>query len=242
MYDLKLRYKMQPFMRVLVVFLLFSVTVLPKASAAIAEVYSETNFVPQFGLLSDAQVRVKLYQSEVSAIYVGAALQRQDKINSDDEILYSKKNRTLAVVGGRITIWKTLTAFAEYRSERRSRYGLYAGNIFEYQFKEMPLFSEVYAETVALPSFHRSPVTTVWFKQGLRNRLTEKFIVDPYAELYLRRSPTPDLGRDTEQVRLGVRGIYLFATSWSAQLLVYQSFEKHQRDHEEAILVIGGEF
>ena len=220
---------------------LFCFLIVMKASASIGEVYSETTYVPQFGLLTETQVRAKFFQHEQNVLYVGATLQRQDKIKSDDQVLYSKNNRTMGVLGGRTALWKSLAVFAEYRTEKRSRFGLYFGEIFEYQFKEAPLFSEVYVESVALPSFDNSPVTTAWFKQGLRYHLSEKMIIDPYAELYLRRSPKADLGRDTEQARLGVRGIYLFGT-WSAQLLVYQSFEKHERDHEEALFVFGGEF
>lgn len=212
-----------------------------KAFASIGEVYSETTYVPQFGLLTETQVRAKFFQHEQNVLYVGATLQRQDKIKSDDQVLYSKNNRTLGVLGARAAIWKSLTAFAEYRTEKRSRFGLYLGEIFEYRIKKAPLFSEVYVESVALPSFDNSPVTTAWFKQGLRYHLSEKVIIDPYIELYLRRSPKADLGRDTDQARLGARGIYFFGT-WYAQLLVYQSFEKHERDHEEALFVFGGEF
>lgn len=220
---------------------LFCFLVAMKASASIGEVYSETTYIPKFGLLTETQVRAKFFQFEQNVLYVGVTLQRQDKINSDDQVLYSKNNRTMGVLGGRAQLWKSLTAFAEYRTEKRSRFGLYLGEIFEYRFKEVPLFSEVYVESVALPSFDNSPVTTAWFKQGLRYRVSEKFIIDPYAELYLRHSPKADLGRDTEQARLGVRGIYFFG-AYSAQLLVYQSFEKHERDHEESLFVFGGEF
>lgn len=207
----------------------------------IAEIYSETTFVPQYGLLTETQLRAKLFQFEKNVFYVGAALQRQDKTSSDNDALYAK-NRTMAVIGGRIVLWKSLTALAEYRTERRSRYGLFLGEIFEYQFKNAPLFSEFYIEAIALPSFHRHPVTSAWFKQGLRYRLEQTaFIIDPYVEVYTRRSPKADLGRDTEQARIGVRGIYQF-NLWSVQILVYESFVKHERAHEEVLFVIGGEF
>lgn len=241
---LKLRYESHPFMRSLCALCtvsLFCFLFAMNTSASIGEVYSETTYVPQFGLLTETQVRAKFFQHEQNVLYVGATLQRQDKIKSDDRILYSKNNRTMGVLGGRAALWRSLTAFAEYRTEKRSRFGLFLSEIFEYQFKEVPLFSELYAESVAIPSFDNSPVTTAWFKQGLRYRVSEKFIVDPYAELYVHRSPKADLGRDTDQARLGVRGIYFFG-SWYAQLLVYQSFEKHERDHEEALFVFGGEF
>lgn len=220
---------------------LFFFLIAMNSSASVGEVYFETAHIPQYGLLTDTQVRAKFFQCEQNVLYVGATVQRQDKFSHDDEILYSKKSRTMAVLGGRAVLWKFLTAFAEYRTENRSRFGLYLSEIFEYQFKKAPLFSEVYAESVALPSFHRNPVTTAWFKQGLRYRLSEKFIADPYVELYSRRSPDADLGRDTDQVRAGVRGTYFWGT-WFAQLLVYQSFEKHERDHEESLFVVGGEF
>ncbi len=207
----------------------------------VAEIYSETTFVPQYGLLTETQLRVKLFQVEKNVFYIGAALQRQDKTSSDNEALYAK-NRAMAVVGTRLVLWKSLVALVEYRTERRSRYGLSFGEIFEYQFKDAPLFSEFYIESIALPSFHRRPVTSVWFKQGLRYRLQQTaFIIDPYVEIYTRRSPSADLGRDTEQARLGVRGIYQF-NLWSAQILVYKSFVNHERAHEEVLFVLGGEF
>lgn len=210
-------------------------------ASTIAEVYSETTYVPQYGLLSETQLRAKLFQFERNVFYIGVALQRQDKISANDDDLYSK-NLTMAIVGGRIALWKSLTALVEYRTERRSRLGLFLGEIFEYQFKDAPLFSEFYIESIALPSFHRNPVTSAWFKQGLRYRLeTAAIIVDPYIEIYTRRSPKADLGRDTEQARIGVRGIYQF-NLWSAQILVYESFVKHERAYEEALFIVGGEF
>lgn len=229
------------FMQIFVAACAICVVSAPANATTVAEVYSETTFVPQYGLLTETQLRAKLFQFEKNIFYIGAALQRQDKTSSDDEALYSK-NRAMAVIGARIVLWKSLSALAEYRTERRSRYGLFFGEIFEYQYKTAPLFSEFYLESIAWPSFHREPVTTVWFKQGLRYRLEQSpFIIDPYVELYLRRSPSADLGRDTEQARTGLRGIYQF-NLWSAQVLVYKSFVKNERAHDEVLLVLGGEF
>ncbi len=103
------------------------------------------------------------------------------------------------------------------------------------------MFSEYYAESFVFPSFHKDPVTAAWLKQGLRFRLSEHFLLDPYLELYLRRSPDPDLGRDTEQARVGLRGIYLLP-DFNIQALFYQSFENDRNSHEEALLVFGGSF
>ncbi len=229
------------FLRICVFMAATYIVSMPANANTVAEIYSETTFVPQYGLLSETQLRVKLFQAERNVFYIGAVLQRQDKISGDDDDLYSK-NRTMAVIGGRIVLWKSLTALAEYRTERRSRYGLFLGEIFEYRFKNAPLFSEFYIEAIALPLFHHNPVTSAWFKQGLRYRLEQTaVIIDPYVEIYTRRSPKADLGRDTEQARVGVRGIYLF-NLWSAQILVYESFVKHERAHEEVLFVVGGEF
>lgn len=210
------------------------------AGALGGEIYSETTYVPQYGLLTETQLRGLLWSSERGALYLGAALQRQDKTSSSQDPLY-EKNRVMATAGGRWILWKSLTALIELRTEERSRGGLYAGDIWEYSLAAAPLFSEFYAESFVFPSFHNDPVTTAWFKQGFRFHLTKHFLLDPYVELYMRRSPKPDLGRDVEQARVGLRGIYLVST-WSAQVLFYQSFVKDESSHDEALLVIGGSF
>jgi len=226
-------------MRILLL-LLLSFFISLNAFALSGEVYSETNYISKYGLLTDTQVRGHFYQNEILSLYAGVTMQRQDKISSDDMNLYDK-NLVMPTLGGRVRLWNFLTVFAEYRTEDRSRFGLAAGQILEYQIKDAPVFTEGYAESVVLPSYHNNPVSTAWLKQGLRYRVTESGIVDPYIELYLRRSPDPNLGRDTEQARLGVRGIYLFGT-WSAQLLIYQAYEKNESPQEEALFVLGGTF
>ncbi|WP_374073455.1 hypothetical protein [Bdellovibrio bacteriovorus] len=210
------------------------------ARAAMGELYSESTYVPQYGILTETQVRLPILQIESASLFIGAALQRQDSTSSDQDALY-EKNRVMAVLGGRWTVWKSLTLLAEFRTEERSRGGLYLGDIFEYDIKAVPMFSEFYAESFVLPSFHNDPVIAAWFKQGLRFRLSHHFILDPYLEVYVRRSPDADLGRDTEQARAGLRGIYLLG-SWSAQVLIYESFVKDESSHNEALFVIGGSF
>lgn len=204
------------------------------------EVYSETNYISKYGLLSDTQIRAHFFQLENSSLYAGVAMQRQDKLESSDFDLY-EKNLVMPVLGGRARFWNVVSIFAEFRTEQRGRFGIYAGDMFEYEIFQAPVFTEGYIESVALPSFHNNPVTTAWLKQGLRYHLSEQGIIDPYIELYMRRSPDPNLGRDTEQSRLGVRGIYRFG-AWSTQLLVYQAYEKNESPKEEALFVIGGSF
>lgn len=210
------------------------------ARAAMGELYSESTHVPQYGILTETQIRLPVLQSKNAVLFAGAALQRQDSTSSDQAALY-EKNRVMAVLGGRWTIWKSLNLLAELRTEERSRGGLFLGDIFEYDLKAVPVFSEFYAESFVLPSFHNDPVTAAWFKQGLRFRLSGNFILDPYFEFYVRRSPDADLGRDTEQARVGLRGICLFG-SWNAQILIYESFVKDESSHNEALFVIGGSF
>ncbi len=94
-----------------------------QAEAHRAEIYSETTYVPQFGLLTETQARAFLWSSDQGALYLGAALQRQDKTSQDQDPLY-EKNRVMALAGGRWVLWKSLTALIEMRSEERSRGGI----------------------------------------------------------------------------------------------------------------------
>ncbi|MNJ94862.1 hypothetical protein D3C87_125650 [compost metagenome] len=204
------------------------------------EIYSETTYVPQYGLLTESQLRFVVASKDKLALYVGAALQRQDKTISSQDDLY-EKNRVMAVVGGRWVIWKNLGLILEARTEERSRGGLYVGDIWQYSAAGLPLFTEFYVESFVLPSFHNDPVSTGWLKQGLRYQLAERFLLDPYLELYARRSPSPDLGRNTDQGRIGLRGIYL-RENWSVAAMFYQSYPTDEAPHEEALLVFGGTF
>ncbi|WP_374000476.1 hypothetical protein [Bdellovibrio bacteriovorus] len=204
------------------------------------EVYSETTYVPQYGLLTESYLRLMLVKKEKFATYVGASIQVQNKTRSAQDDLYDK-NRAMALVGGRFNLWKNLFVLAELRTEERSRGGLYLGDMWQYPVANQNMFSEFYAESMILPSFHNDPVSTAWFKQGLRFSPAQNIFLDAFVELYLRRSPDPDLGRDTEQARAGLRGIYLI-DSWSVAALLYQSFPRNEASHEEGLLVIGGSF
>lgn len=179
-------------------------------------------------------------KTESYAVYAGGAIQIQGKTSSSQEQLF-EKNRTMAILGVRHSIWKSLSALLEFRTEERSRGGLFAGDIWQYQLKGQNVFSEFYAESLILPDFDNSPISTAWFKQGLRYHLAHNVLFDPFVELYLRRSPTPDLGRTTEQARLGIRATYL-KDSWTVSTLIYQSYEKEKVGYVEGLLVIGGAF
>lgn len=204
------------------------------------EVYSESTYVPEYGILSDSQVRLVPLKIESLTGYVGFALQRQDKTRSSQTKLYSE-DIVMASAGLRVSLNKYISALAEFRTEDRSRLGLIAGQIWEYSFGKNLVFTEFYGESLILPSFHKDPISTLWIKQGLRYRLTASFILDPFFEIYLRQSPSPELGRDTEQLRAGLRSLYV-QNNWSAALLIYQSFPKDERPHEEALLTFGGSF
>lgn len=222
--------------------LLAAIFMLPPchAQAAIGELYSETTYVPQYGLLTESNLHFFLLKGERYALYAGAAVQLQNKTTSSQDPLYDK-NRTMPLLGGRVAIWKNLFAMGELRTEERSRIGLFAGDMWQYTLSTWNVFSEFYAEGMILPSFHHDPVSTGWFKQGLRFAPANRLFLDPFVELYIRRSPTPDLGRDTEQARIGLRAIYLFE-NWSVAALLYQSFPQGESTHEEGLLVIGGSF
>ncbi len=204
------------------------------------EVYSESTYVPQYGILSDTQVRLAPLKTQKITGYIGFALQRQDKTTSSQTKLYSE-DLVMASAGLRLSLNSYFSALAEFRTKERSRLGLIAGKIWEYSVRETLLFTEFYGESLILPSFHKNPISTLWLKQGLRYRLGNSLVLDPFVEIYFRQSPSRELGRDTEQARAGLRSLYV-QNNWSASLLLYQSFPKNERPHEEALLTFGGTF
>lgn len=210
------------------------------ASGEIGEVYSETNYIPQYGFISETKINLFLAKSETSVLYTGGALQAQGKTNASQDQLF-EKNRIMAVFGLRHSIWKNLMALLEFRTEDRSRGGLFVGDFWQYQVNDLNLFSEIYAESLILPNFDSSPISTVWYKQGVRYSLSKNLLFDPFVELYLRHSPNPDLGRTTEQARIGLRTTYL-KNKWTVSALIYQSYGRNEVGHVEGLLVIGGTF
>lgn len=206
----------------------------------LGEVYSETTYVPEYGFLSDNYLRFFVYEANPVKFYLGLSTQSQGKTKSSQTSLY-EKNRVMPLVGLRSHIWKDISGLIEFRTEERSRAGIYAGNIWEYSVKSANVFSEYYVEGMILPSFTNEPIFAGWVKHGLRYKPFNQFFIDPYLEGYLRISPDKDLGRDTQQFRLGVRGIYLWNT-WSVSVLTYQSFAKDEKGHLESLLVLGGTF
>ncbi len=210
------------------------------ALAVGGEVYSESTYVPQYGILTESQVRLVPFKTDRLTTYIGAAGQLQSKTQPNQENLYDK-SLVMAMTGARYKILDLLSALAEFRSEERTRFGVFSGSIWSYQFLQQTVFTEYYGESMILPSFHNDPISTLWIKQGLRYLVGQNLLFDPFVEAYLRRSPTPDLGRDTEQLRVGLRTIYL-VKDWSFSLLIYQSFPKNETPHEEALFVFGGSF
>lgn len=215
--------------------------IMPAKSFAIGgEIYSESTYVPEYGILSDTQFRFIPYTYQTARFDLGAASQIQT-ITKDDQVKLYDKSLVMALAGVRWNLTPWLGLLAEYRTEDRSRYGVFAGNIWLYNIANSNLFSEFYGESLILPSFHHDPTSTLWLKQGVRFNPAMGCYLDPFIEAYLRRSPTPNLGRDTEQLRAGLRGIY-FVNSWSFSLLAYESFPKDEKPHEEVLFVIGGQF
>lgn len=204
------------------------------------EVYSESTYVPQYGVLTDTQIRLIPFKTEKLTTFVGVATQLQNKTRSSQESLY-EKNLVMATAGLRYSLIPMVSLLAELRTEDRTRLGVIAGNMWQYDVWTQKMFTEFYAESLILPDFHNDPISTVWVKQGLRFELAEQFYLDPFLEAYGRRSPTPDLGRDTDQFRVGVRGLKMINT-WSVGLLVYYAFPKEESNHEEALFVVGGSF
>ncbi|WP_413560871.1 hypothetical protein [Bdellovibrio sp. HCB209] len=185
-------------------------------------------------------MRFVFFKDDRAAVYLGAATQRQDKTDSSQDALYDK-NLVMPLIGARYQIWNSLHIFAEARTEDRSRIGLFAGNMWQYELVSLNAFTEFYAEGVILPSYNNDPVSTGWIKQGFRFNLSQAWKFDPYIELYGRRSPTPDLGRDTDQARAGAR-LIVAGEKFSASLLAYEAFVSGEKSHNEAMLVFGGAF
>lgn len=209
------------------------------ASGRFGEFYSESTYVPKYGVLTDTQLRYVFLKTDSLNLYLGAALQRQDKTDNTQTPLY-EKSLSMLTAGLRVPIWKSITFLGEIRSENRSHYGITAGDLWAYPLADQEFFTEAYGESLAYPYFHASPVTTVWAKEGLRYHVGP-FMMDPYAEVFATRSPDPNLGRNTEQIRFGLRTIKLFEST-SLSLLVYQSFDRSEGNHAEALLVFGGNF
>ncbi|MGZ3775214.1 MAG: hypothetical protein ACXVCY_15275 [Pseudobdellovibrionaceae bacterium] len=222
--------------------ILFIILSLPffRIWASQSEVYSETTYVPQYGLISDYRARLFLTKADFIASYVGASFQFQNKLNSSQDSLYEKSLIT-PLLGGRVLIWRNVFSFAELRTEQQSRIGFFTSNFWEYSVIDRDAFSEFYAESIVLPYYHQYPVSTAWFKQGFRYRPLNKVILDPFIEVYLRRSPTPNLGRDTEQGRIGVRSTLAFE-KWNISVLLYEAAPFDAAPHEEGLFIIGGAF
>ena len=204
------------------------------------EIYSESTYVPQYGILTESQLRLIPFKKESLTTFVGVATQIQNKTKSSQDDLY-EKNLVMATAGVRYSLHPMISLLAEYRTEDRSRFGILAGNIWQYDVLTRRVFTEFYGESLIFPSFHNDPVSTLWVKQGLRYEPSQQFYLDPFIEGYVRNSPTPDLGRDTNQLRVGLRALKVIDT-WMVSLLVYQSFVQDETPHEEALFVFGGSF
>lgn len=204
------------------------------------EVYSESTYVPQYGILTESQIRLIPFKTQNLTTFVGVASQIQNKTKTSQDDLY-EENLIMATVGVRYSLHPMISLLAEFRTEDRTRFGILAGNIWLYDVATQRVFTEFYGESLILPSYHNDPVSTLWVKQGLRYEPSEKLYLDPFVEGYTRNSPTPDLGRDTNQLRVGLRTLKVI-DSWMVSLLVYQSFVQDETPHEEALFVFGGSF
>lgn len=208
--------------------------------AGSGEIYSETNYIPDYGLINESNLRLFIYGDNNKKAYIGVSNQSQINTEENQRKLYDK-NRVIPIIGIRVHVCKDLHFVAEARTEQRSRIGIYAGNIWEYSIDPLNSFSEYYADAMVLPEYTGKPVLSGWIKQGLRFKPTQYLLIDPYLELYARSSPTPDLGRDTQQGRIGIRAVHVH-NSWSFSLLTYQTFPKEGSNHSEALIAIGGTF
>lgn len=208
------------------------------AYGAGGEFYSETLYTSRYGFLTDTHLRLTALRHEDFHVYGLLYMQRQDH-SSTQETLYTK-NRLMYGAGFRYRLIYNLSLAGELISEDRSRFGLYVGDIFQYQWSELQLFSEFYAESFVLPEYSQDPISSGWFKQGWRKKLSH-VTFDIYAELNLRQSPSPDLGRDIRHVRLGTRFTYFFTDRIYMQALGYQVVNETPSE-PEGLLVLGGAF
>lgn len=67
------------------------------ARGEIGEVYSETNYIPQYGFISETKINLFLVKSETSVLYTGGALQAQGKTSASQDQLF-EKNRIMAIL------------------------------------------------------------------------------------------------------------------------------------------------
>lgn len=221
----------------------FLVSSLAIAKDFTGELYSENTYVPEFGVITDSQIRMVYTKSELIQPYLGFAHQNQFKTQDSQTKLFDR-DFNMGIMGLRLKLHPLLTLIGEYRNESRSRFGLYSGHIWLTQLKSSLIFAEYYAESFVLPDFDNKPITTLWGKLGLRYQITSQLLLDPYLELNYRNSPNRNLGRNIEQFRIGIRSFYFLKNPSGIYLgaLLYQSFPKNETPHEEALLVVGGQF
>lgn len=208
------------------------------------EVYSETNYLPAFGLLTDSRLRHSLAKDRFTLLYLGSAFQHQAETARGQDALYVTSVSPL--FGAALYPMPQLGLFVEYRlrltdrngrtqSESDPRFGLTVGDLVR---PAGPWFFEYYGEVIGVPRVAPVPVSTAWLKAGLRQSLIPGLFLDPFAEFFARQSRSPDLGRSTNEARAGLRLIYA-TEDFSSSVLVYESFRQRE---VQGLLVLWGRF
>lgn len=207
------------------------------------DLYSESNYLPTYGLLSETRLRYNFWQRGIFKTYFGIAHQRQDFAGGKEDIYIPSLSPMLGV---RVRLLAQLHIFAEYRqwitnirnkinSQADPRFGVFAGDFLNLKG---PFFAEYYGEWIAVPRVSRTSVSTLWLKLGLRQPLAPSFYIDPYAEFFVRHTKDLNLGVETSEGRAGLRLLYAPA-HWSAAVLVYEAFRENE---VQGLFVVGAEF
>jgi len=207
------------------------------------EIYTESNYLPEYGLLTESRLRLYFLKKKAFQAYLGTALERQDLAGGKPPIYIDSVS---PLAGVKFTFLRQLSAFAEYRqwivngttantSLPDPRYGIAGGDLIQFQ---NPLFFEYYGEVVGVPRVSSALVTTAWTKLGYRETISHGLYVDPYLEFFVRHTPDINLGVETSEPRLGLRMIFA-KNSWSTSALIYEAFRERE---VEGLFVFGGLF
>lgn len=209
---------------------------------AVQELYSESLYFREVGIVSDSYVRMRTESVVWPESYFGVRAQLQ---NADATEKYFE-NRLIPFIGLQKSFFGNLALIAELRaSEERAtgpsqdqkslrleeRVGIDYGDLWLWgEAGKDSLFTEVYGESFWIPKIDSKLLTSLWLKQGYRFFVAPKWWLDPYIE-----------GRyqDREQsFRAGARALYQIR-SWTAALYAYQLF-KIETSETQILLQIGG--
>ncbi len=243
-----------------------SATALEKTEAATTfaqrfEIYSETTARPgQKTMVHQSRLRSNFNLTnsplESFSLYVGVGLDRELGAPREQWVQNSWRPQIGLAwqPSGFVTLWAEYNQryYAENNDEDWSktqndpRAGLaLSRDVLLAQETSHALAIENYAEAISYFRAKRDPVLSAHARPVYKIQLSPQFSFDPYAEVYLQRTPSQDLAINTNQLRTGLRLKYQEA-AYHAALYGYWPKEIDQvKDFDGqfvGLFVFGGSF